>query len=85
MGDLAKAALITTGGSALSGFAQGKMLEEDDPKAFWGVDLRKKKEKEAVKGIAIAPTVPYPEAPQPMRQPGLMDMPWLEPVGVPGQ
>jgi hypothetical protein len=39
-GDLAKAALITTGGQMLSGYMQGKALEEDEPLAFWGVDLR---------------------------------------------
>ena len=37
--DLAKAALITTAGSAASGFFAGKMAEEDDPLGYWGVDL----------------------------------------------
>ena len=54
-GDLAKAALITTGGNAIAGWAAGKAAEEDDPLGYWGVDL-------TGKGGDVAPPVFQPPA-----------------------
>lgn len=38
-GDLAKAALISTGGQVAANYFGAKATEEDDPLGFWGVDL----------------------------------------------
>ena len=80
---LGQAALITTGGQMLAGWAAGKAAEEEDPRGFWGVDL-------TGKGGDVAPTIterpapptinyPNPNAMQMMVQaplpPGLMNAP----------
>lgn len=54
---LAQAALVTTGGQMVAGYAAAKAAEEDDPLGFWGVDL-------TGKGNDVAPPT-FQQAPAP--------------------
>ena len=92
MGDFTKAALVTTGGGMLSGLAQAKMMEEEKPKALWGVPLRGKEARDYADdgGLTEAPPSPLEQfiaqaqgEQNPFNQPmGLMDM--YAPQRVPG-
>ena len=43
--DMAKAALITTGGNMLSGYAAGKASEPPKQRGFWGVDVQNRNDR----------------------------------------
>jgi len=64
--DLAKSALITTGGNMISGYAAGKAAEGEDPKGFWGVDLSGKGQDVAFNSGLMnqQPAFSAPQAPQ---------------------